>query len=455
MWTERKTIGETEYTDMRRLLAFLFAMTLAFSAAMAEEEDLLIDEIVEDVLLDEDGREVPLDAAQTADSESAGSDSAGTGEHAFTEEVFIPSRGSAYPAREGESGYWTLPMDITDEAAVWEMLMAPITVVDIGKKSGEKEQTYLYREPDESSLKVGVVTCESQGVRVLETRDDGWSLVECYSSSFHATAVEAWNILVSGYIPTKYLKQVDPNPDMGIVVDKLTQKMYIFQEGKLLSTLLVSTGLVQWNGKKYQPYNETRSGEFLLMNKVGTLISDRLYCDMAIRFNAGDMMHEVPHVKNADGTQNYGTTEPKLGTKCSHGCIRVQRFRTPEGVNMKWIWQQLKSQSKVKFVIWEDWQGRQIPVPDDDTPVYYNPDKGSYYHKGPFCYMARSVTFQPFTYGELEQAPYNKLKTCPYCVPPARVSEIEERNAQYAAGGDHDELLTSLQQGYYEYLQGK
>ena len=219
-------IGEKNQI-MKRILAFLAAAVLAFSAAAAEEEELWVEEIVEDVLLDDNGREVPLETPGPEEASSPVSDDA-----------FIPSRGSAYPAREGENGYWTLPMDITDEAAVWEMLMAPVTVVDIGKNSGEKEQTYLYREPDEDSLKVGVVTCESQGVRVIETRDDGWSLVECYSSSFHATKVEAWNLLVSGYIPTKYLKQVEPNPDMGIVVDKLTQRMYIFQEGKLLSTLL-------------------------------------------------------------------------------------------------------------------------------------------------------------------------------------------------------------------------
>ena len=251
----------------------------------------------------------------------------------------------------------------------------------------------------------------------------------------------------------KYLKQVIPNQNLGIVVDKLTQRLYIFQEGKLLTSLLCSTGLVQWNGSKYQPYNETRSGEFLLMSRVGTLISDRLYCDMAIRFNAGDMIHEVPHVNNADGTPNYGTTEPKLGTKCSHGCIRVQKNKTPEGVNMAWIWNAVRKENKVKFVIWEDWQGRQIPVPDAETPLYYNPNKGSYYHRSSFCYSAKSVTFTPFTYGELEEEPFRKLKMCGYCAPEMREAEIEERNAAYAEGADHDELLTSLRQAYYEYLQ--
>ena len=34
-----------------------------------------------------------------------------------------------------------------------------------------------------------------------------------------------------------------------------------------------------------------------------------------------------------------------------------------------------------------------------------------------------------------------------------REEEIRKINETYAAGGDHDELLTSLQAGYYEYLQ--
>ena len=424
---------------IKKALALLFSALLLFPAASSAEDDeeLIIEEIVENVLLDDNGEEIIESAAPSVSAEA-----------------FIPSRGSAWPLEPARGSYWSLPMDITDEAAVWEMLMAPITVVDIGKKSSEKVQTYLYREPDEDSLPIGVVTCESQGVRVIETLDSGWSLVECYSSSFHDTKVEAWNLLVSGYIRTSYLKTVNPNPSMGIVVDKLTQRLYIFQDGKLLSTLLCSTGLTMWNGKKYQPYNETRSGEFLLMSKVGTLISDRLKCAMAIRFNDGDMIHEVPHVLAADGvTKIYSSTEPKLGTKCSHGCIRVQRNRTPEGINMAWIYDQLKSGSKVKFVIWEDWQGRQIPVPGADTTLYYNPNKGRYYHRSPTCRSAPDVTFQPFTYGELDTEPFDKLKFCDSCVPPLREAEIQAINEVYAEGGDHNELLTSLQAGYYDYLR--
>ena len=52
-----------------------------------------------------------------------------------------------------------------------------------------------------------------------------------------------WNTLVTGYVETKLLKEIRPNQEMGLVVDKLTQRLYVFLEGKLYSTLLVSTGL--------------------------------------------------------------------------------------------------------------------------------------------------------------------------------------------------------------------
>ena len=378
-------------------------------------------------------------------------------------DVFTPSHGSPYTHDMG-SAYWTTPMDIRDEAAVWDMLMQPITVVDLGKLKGKsrsqltKAQTYLYEEPDEKSKILGEVTNLSQGVRVIEQLDNGWSLVECYSSSFFskpATKTKAWNLLVSGYIPTKYLKQVTPTKRLALVVDKLAQRLYVFQEGKMIATLLCSTGLVQWNGSKYQPYNETRSGEFLLINMTGQLTSDRLICSYAIRFNGGDEVHEVPHQENRDGTNNYKTTEPKLGTKCSHGCIRVQRLKTPEGINMAWIYNLVNSENlcgKVKVVVWEDWQGRQLPEPDPDTTLYYNPNGGSYYHREDHCTNGKGITFTPFSYSQLDEEPYSKLEPCPNCVPESRLADIRAVNEVYAPGGDHEELLNSLRQDYWDYL---
>lgn len=361
---------------------------------------------------------------------------------------FTPSTGSAYPVTENDGSFWTTPMDITDEEAVWNMLTAPVTVVDTGKKNGEKRQIYLRQEPSEDARPVGVVTNVTQGVRVIEKLDSGWTLIECYSSSFHDTKVPAWNMLVHGYVPSKYLKEVKPSTEMGLVIDKLTQRLYVFREGKLFSTLLISTGI----SNKRQPYNETRSGEFLFASRVGEFRSDNLRCGLAIRFNSGDLLHEVPHLLNRDGSKNYSINEPKLGTRASHGCIRVQRKRSPEGVNMQWIWEHYKRNTKL--VIWEDFQGRQIPVPDDDMPLYYNPAGGSLYHSQPTCYSVKkkNVTFESFTYGQLDEEPFSKLKRCDYCAAALRREEIEAINAAHLPGGDHDPVLTEARQKYLNSL---
>ena len=321
-----------------------------------------------------------------------------------------------------EACYWCTPMDISNENAVWAMLVAPVIIVE----GEQKSQVVLRAEPSDDSQGVGVVTCASQSVHVLETREDGWSLVECYSSSFHDSKVKAWNKFVMGYIKTNKLKERRPAQDYGIVIDKLTQTLYLFSEGRLISTLLVSTGLYNDN----QPYNETRSGEFFIVSRVGEFRSDRMFCSWALRFNSGDLLHEVPHVKNGDGSKNYQNTEPKLGTRASHGCIRTQRLKNAQGINMLWLWNNISLYTKM--VIWEDYAGRQIPLPDSNITLYYNPNGGSNYHAASMCGAVRNeyLPFSgSFTYGELNDSQYKKLTRCMYCTPPLRPTDIEAINA--------------------------
>ena len=357
--------------------------------------------------------------------------------------VFTPSYGSPYNT-DTSLNYWTLPMDITDEEAVWEVLMQPMTILYSSKDKADRTQVVLRAEPSEDSPGVGVVTRINQGVHVLETLDNGWSLIECYSSSFHNSEVKRYNCLVQGYVETSHLKTIEPQKEYAMVIDKLTQRLYLFKEGKLYSTLLVSTGLTN----EKQPWNETRSGEFMLTSPVGGFPSGNLTCAMAIRFNSGDLLHEVPYKTNADGTKNYSYAEPSLGTKASHGCIRVQRRKTPEGINMAWLWN--NREWNTKLLIWEDWQGRQIPIPEDDLQLYYNPKGGELYHSAETCYSAQKTTFTAFSYSQLEDEGFAKLKRCSYCAPVLRVSEIEEINAVYAPGGDHDPILTELRQKQLE-----
>lgn len=359
--------------------------------------------------------------------------------------VFTPSYGSTAVVENEAPNYWNTPMDITDEDAIWAMLTSPFTYIDRGVKNGFKGQTKIYAEPDKNSRTVGLVTGNSQGVRVLEVRDDGWTKIETYSSTFHDNSIQAWNMLIQGYVPSSMVKTKVLDDKFHIIVDKLTQRAYLFEDGKLKTTLLVSTGL----SNAEQPFNETRSGDFRFISATGNFKSVRLMCNYGMKFNDGDLLHEVPHIVYSNGNKDYSSTEPKLGQRASHGCIRVQRKKTPEGINMYWIWSNRKDLGRI--VVWEDWQGRQIPIPSDDTLLYYNPKGGTYYHRADHCESAKSsVVFESFTYADLDTGEYAELEFCPYCAPALRRAEIEEINKEHAFGADYDPILTKARQKYLE-----
>ena len=320
--------------------------------------------------------------------------------------------------------FWETEMNFRDEEAMWAMLTAPMTVVD----GNFRAQAEVYAEPSVESKVIADVTRSTQGVHVLETLDNGWTKIECYSSSFAGSPTKAYNTLTTGYIQSELLVEVEVRTEFALVVDKLTQRLYVYQEGKFFDELLVSTGL----GTKKDPENETRSGEYLLYSPTGGFWSGDLLCNYGIRYNDGDLLHEIPHLERESGDY-YGSTETKLGQRASHGCLRVQRKRTEQGVNMRWIWNNLRDKMSTRLVIWEDWQGRQIPVPAADTALYFNPKAGKNYHDSPSCYsvLDRYEPMTAFTYGELETGSYAKLKVCTYCNPPLREAAIAEINAKY------------------------
>ena len=421
----------------RRAIALMLALCLLLPSAMTAEE-LHMDELIEEVLLEDDE---PMEDETEAEADT-------DAELPPEKEIFTPAHGSPYEGQDTTLNYWTLPMDITNEEAIWEVLTQKVTVLD-GKSYAKPDrvQITLRKEKDLESEGVGVCTCETQAVHVLE-RGPEWSLIECYSSSFHDSKILNWNVLVQGYVQTKYLKEITPNQEMGMVIDKLTQRLYIFREGKLFTTLLVSTGVS--NAK--QPYNETRSGSFLLNSRVGDFKSDNMTCRRAIRFNSGDLLHEVPYIYSRNDA-GYKKFEAVLGSRASHGCIRVQRKKTPEGVNLDWIYEHFKK--NMTLLLWEDWQGRQIDYPADDTVVYYNPNKGTMYHSAEKCYSAIKKTLEPFTYGELDTGAFAKLTRCPYCTPPLRKAEIDAINEEHAPGGDHDPILTEARKSCPKPLRGK
>ncbi|MCI6374457.1 MAG: peptidoglycan-binding protein [Clostridiales bacterium] len=320
-------------------------------------------------------------------------------------------------AKEAIASSWFGEFDPLVEETAWARLMEDITVLNVNNN----EKVYLSDGPNGSRKTTdehrGFFYGESVAVRVLDEQD-GWTKIEAYNDC---------DELEVGWVRPGRLKTVTPNQEYGLIVDKMTQRLYIYKEGKLLTTLLISTGTTSGSNSDY---NETASGEFLLCSATGGFWSGNLWCDQAIRFNGGDLLHLVPAIVSSDGTvKDYSICESALGSRASHGCIRVQRVANEDGYNHQWIWDNLRSKKNVKLIVWDD-DGRKLERLDDGESVYYNPDGGKKYHADARCSSVRSV-YLPMTaisYGELTRYPYTQLTPCGTCGAPERPETVDAWN---------------------------
>ena len=304
--------------------------------------------------------------------------------------------------------------DITDTAACWELLQRPIIVLDEGERARIAPLTEPNGRRVNNDKHGGRIIGSTAAVHVLGEDENGWTLIE---------GLDEYDRLIRGYVRTRLLKTVTPNPNFGIIVDKLTQRLYMFVDGELFSSCAVSTGLPN----DEEPYNETASGEYLISSWVGTFENNGLICEKAIRFNGGDLFHQVPYTILADGTQRFSTFESRLGSKASLGCIRVARYPNEDGFDIHWMWDNLKKNTKV--VIWDD-DGRRVPYPAEDAQLYYNKEGGTKYHFTATCsgVRARYHPLSGFLYSELDTDPYQKLDPCDFCTPPKRKAVIDQIN---------------------------
>ena len=406
----------------RKIAALIVAaIFLCSGTAIAENQafsmdELSIDDIIEEVVVDDE-----------------------TGLLGLAEDIEFHRANENSPVKCNHPlCFWNMKMGWMDEKEIWEVLMQPVTVLD----GNQRKQHNVRARPEENCTDyVGCVTYASQGVHVLE-RGEEWSLIEAYSSSVEGSPVKVYATLFQGYVKTELLKEVPVDTTYGLVIDKQQQRLYVFQQGKLLTTMLCSTGF--YNPKKKNPWNETPAGEFLLISWTGDFpLKDddgntTMICKRAMRINDGILIHEVPMIPRTDSAGNvtwsYTRCERYLGEKASHGCIRVQQRKTPEGINEEWLWKNLSDGTKngknfTKVIIWDD-AGRYIGYPDDGLILYYNAkrDKG-YYHSSDRCERIKgSSKTITFTYGELEEATYKKLAPCPNCAPQLRKSEIDTLN---------------------------
>ena len=319
-------------------------------------------------------------------------------------------------AKDAIANSWFGEFDPYDEETAWARLMADITVLDVK----QNEKVHLSNSPNgsrkTSDPNRGYFYGESVAVNVLDEQD-GWVQIEAYNS---------YDELEQGWVRKSRLKTVTPNSEYGLIVDKMAQRLYIYQDGRLLTELLVSTGATTGGNAGY---NETASGEFLLCSAVGGFWAGTLWCNYAIRFNGGDLLHLVPSVMLADGTEDFSLCESALGSRASHGCIRVQRKENEDGYNHLWIWNNLRNVSRIKIIVWDD-DGRKQPVTQDSEKMYYNPDGGAKYHTTARCSSVRKayLPLTGITYGDLSRYPYSELVPCGVCGAPARPESVKAWN---------------------------
>lgn len=242
----------------------------------------------------------------------------------------------------------TQPADYLPESMdtkdVWQAMMAPMAVADIGDLSHEP----IYDRP--GGKKTGHVHGQTAGLIIRELDPDGWA------------RVGAWGTVdgsyIEGYIRQERLKMVQPHPGWGLLIDKAAQIMYVYEadesaaEGaKLLGILNVSTGLMARN----KLFRETRAGAFVTQKRIASFSSDGYRYDYAIRIDGGNLIHEAGH-RVISRVKDFSAQLPLLGTKASSGCVRVDPIPGDHGMNAQWLWRNLPRGTKV--LVLDDPQAR-------------------------------------------------------------------------------------------------
>ena len=219
------------------------------------------------------------------------------------------------------------------DSEIWEIMMKPSVVIN---DSGSFRQFKLYSRPDTNAGSKGILRCAVQGMEVLEVNGN-WARVKAWRHN-DATPAE-------GYLPLWQLTVSAPGEHYGVLVDKRDQTMTVYEDGKPIGTVPVSTGLVTGRGDKWR---ETTPGAFLTdVHSGSSFAEDGFRYEYPLRYDGRNLIHGSGFIKNGR-TRDYADHEQLLGQKASHGCVRVSLFRRADNpVNMYWLWVHLPFHSRI------------------------------------------------------------------------------------------------------------
>ena len=198
-----------------------------------------------------------------------------------------------------------IPGDLSDDAAVWEALTAPVAIGEGPEGKGLK-----IMNAKAGKECIGTVSCRTVGVAVLELYDDGWAKIGAWRQTDGA--------YIEGYVKTSKLRVIRPNTRYGAVVDKKKQTITVYENGKKLGTAMVSTGYTTALDRSA----DTHSGVYLLGTRMDGFGSDGHTYAYPIRLERLNLIHQIGY-EAKNGGRDFSAEMEVLGTKASHGCVRV------------------------------------------------------------------------------------------------------------------------------------
>ena len=210
-----------------------------------------------------------------------------------------------------------LPENLDSDADVWAAMMYPVTVVDVGRLQHQK----VFAQPNSKSEVLGTVHGQSQAVIVLALdQENGYAKVAAWR---HEDGE-----YIEGYVPQKKLFNVIPAARYGILIDKNTQIMTIYEDGHKLGQITVSSGLMAQD----KLFRETRAGAFLTTDRMINFKSEGYMYNYAIRIDGGNLIHSLG-CKLRGAKWDYSDHLAELGKKASHGCVRMDTRMNDQGLN--------------------------------------------------------------------------------------------------------------------------
>ena len=235
-----------------------------------------------------------------------------------------------------------MPDRSMSDEEIWEMMMRPSVVVDIDFFDHQE----VYQEPDENSGSLGTLHGQTQGLKVIRI-EDKWALIGAWNHE-DASYVEGW-------VPVSRLKTERPDSEYGILIDKRKQTLSVYQKGKKIDTLLVSTG----RAEKKHLYQETSAGCFLTgYHRVNFSMNGKKY-DYVIQYDGGNLLHQTPYDWGSQ-KKDFTLGRGYLGAKASHACVRIQPEPGEGGLNAFWLFTHIPYHTRV--VILDDPDEREAAV---------------------------------------------------------------------------------------------